>query len=787
MAELPCAGRSQLPRAWVRCVAVSTIAATLACADSSRLSVVRPRMVLEPVAGTLLQFDEVVIGRNRAAPRVIAVSNIGEGTLTFNRVVIEGDDAAAFKVSSFPRQVVPGGKGEIFVRFEPTVRIQAAARLRIDTNDREQPNVTYPLAGPAREPCNLALTPPHTAFISGEMKPITVSALGTQDCTITQLFTDQTMFPFVDPPAMPFVIRAGRSTDLLVRHIGSTREPGVPIRELSVRESEGGDRTVSLSGEAPLYGCLEAFPTMLLFEKTAIGTLARKSIIVANKCRREGYVTSGFATLGFYYYSVDANVFPIRVPPLGTVEVWVTYSPFNKLGDDGVIALNTTDAGNPRLSVRTLGYAAVPDAVVFPTVLDFGNVAYRTQVPGQRSECSSSTEFVQIYSSGEDDLTVSSLSIQGDADFQIATVLVANRPVSDFTQPFTIPAGRDAKVLLQFFPTRETPADHSSRLVVTHNGEHGPTATVTLKGRAVPGGTTTDLFSQLSGPKVDILWIIDNSCSMYNKQALLIANLDHFVSRADSQRADYQMAVATTEGFAPTSGDFRLCFPHPRVISSSYADSATRARAFRCLFNVGIDGSPIEAGLAAAKNALRKAQDPTLDLPGYNQGFLRPDARLAVVAVSDEEDQSRESQQLLRDYFLSVKGPHRRNQVTVHAIAGPVSRACPLGPLAAEPGYNYYWMTQQTHGLFQSICEPDWSPVLDNLGLNVFSPVDEWDLSQSADPATIAVTVGGLPVPPSGTNGFTYEIASNSVKFHGAAIPAPGATVAITYSGLCRP
>jgi hypothetical protein len=55
------------------------------------------------------------------------------------------------------------------------------------------------------------------------------------------------------------------------------------------------------------------------------------------------------------------------------------------------------------------------------------------------------------------------------------------------------------------------------------------------------------------------------------------------------------------------------------------------------------------------------------------------------------------------------------------------------------------------------------------------------------DPASLMVTVDGVPVAPDATNGYTYNPLGNSIKFHGAAIPDPGAEIIVDYTGLCRP
>lgn len=766
-------------------IALSAFA--VACEDSGGLGTVRPKLILDPDAPQLFEFDEVVIGRSTAEPVIIKVSNGGTGVLTLDTVEIQNDAAGAFRVSSYPEALPPSGSNELWVRFEPKVQGAFEATLYIQSNDPERRNVTYTLKGSAREPCTISVGPPHTRMLLGEIAKITVTARGGTDCRITYLFTDETLFPFIDAPETPFVIPTGTSLDLSVQHVATPQQPGIPIREILVKESEGQEVKVSVEGEPPIFGCIDIFPTTrLLFDQTPIGETAQLSETVFNRCSRPAYVTSALITIGVYFYDIDEDSFPMEIPPLGSVDIPVVYTPFSEAGDDGRLVLNTNDAGAARFELQLFGQAAVPSAVVFPAVLDFGTVVYKNPRPDDSSECSSGSQVVQVYNQGATNLTVSRLEIAGDSRFEVSGVISNGAPVADFTQPFQVGPGRDAKISLRFAPTHEMPAEHQARLLIHHNSEGTPSE-VTLLGNSAPVGVATDVFTQLAGPKADILWVIDDSCSMFDEQARLIANLSQFIAYADSLNADYQMAVVDTDGTSPFAGIFEQCFPHPRIISNSYADSVTREEAFECLFSLGVSGSGVEAGLAAAKAALVRAtaadQDPVRN---RNAGFVRDDAKLVVVIMSDEEDQSNESDDLLRDYFLAIK-PNRRDLVRINAIAGPVFEACPTGEQAAMPGYRYFNMTQETGGQFFNICLEDWQPLLTNLGVDTFTPLDEFTLSQSADPATLTVLVDGNPVPPSATQGYTYNAAANTVKFNGSSLPPPGAEITIDYEGLCRP
>jgi hypothetical protein len=73
------------------------------------------------------------------------------------------------------------------------------------------------------------------------------------------------------------------------------------------------------------------------------------------------------------------------------------------------------------------------------------------------------------------------------------------------------------------------------------------------------------------------------------------------------------------------------------------------------------------------------------------------------------------------------------------------------------------------------------------LGLNVFVPLEEWELSQPADPGSLIVTVNGQPVIRDAQQGYSYDAGRNIISFNGASIPDPGQEIVIDYLNNCRP
>ncbi|MEL6187983.1 MAG: hypothetical protein AAFU79_25450, partial [Myxococcota bacterium] len=588
-------------------------------------------------------------------------------------------------------------------------------------------------------PCQLRASPPNQIFALNETRSVRLTASSTYRCVVTDLSTDESLFTLTDAPPLPFVLEAGASLDLSVLHSGVNVQPGVPVRQLRVREAEGSEQVVSFEGEPPLYGCLQIFPDRIDFGTFPLGQSRERTVTIRNQCSRPGMVIDANVGTGFYAYSVlEQERMPITLPARETTTLTVRYRPETEVGDFGRLTILTNDAQNPRAQVELFGAAAPVLFDVFPREVDFGTVAYRPIPGGTRSQCASSARVVQGFNIGAAPVQVSNTEIEATSDplFQISSVTVDGAPV-DFTQPYEVPVNAEMRVSMIFSPSRRIPEGHLGTLRLDHNGPQGSDQ-IRLTGNGGNDGATEDVFTQLPGPKVDILWVIDNSCSMFDEQARLIGNLSQFVGFADAQNADYQMAVTDTDAESPTAGEFDRCFPHPTIVGSSYADRATRETAFRCMFDVGINGSGREAGLGAAKRALERALDPNLS-PNANAGFIRDDANLVVVSVSDEDDQSFDPLPVMRDFFYSIKGSRNPERFTAHAIAYPVAEPCIPESTFGSPGFGYSWMARETGGRFFNLCNEDWSPILDDIAQVTFTPLDSWELSRQADPATIVV------------------------------------------------
>ena len=241
-----------------------------------------------------------------------------------------------------------------------------------------------------------------------------------------------------------------------------------------------------------------------------------------------------------------------------------------------------------------------------------------------------------------------------------------------------------------------------------------------------------DVFEVPDTPRVDYLFVIDNSGSMCDEQRTLAQGFDAIAaSLLDGN--DFRVAVVSTDGSddggflrrpapptpsincadergEPAAPDTADCLPLiesdelPAVLRPDAApDEATLSRQFRCLATLGTEGDGFEAGLEAMRRAL-SCEGPNAERFGACCGpdgvydatlcddpaFLRPDADLAVVFLTDEDDCSQPISRSENDNcewdraelppvdayaaFLDTLKPDPRRQIGVTAIVGPELR-----------------------------------------------------------------------------------------------------------------
>jgi uncharacterized protein (TIGR03382 family) len=263
------------------------------------------------------------------------------------------------------------------------------------------------------------------------------------------------------------------------------------------------------------------------------------------------------------------------------------------------------------------------------------------------------------------------------------------------------------------------------------------------------------------GGKVDLLFVVDSSGSMEEEQAALGDGFDAFMDTFLELEYDFRVAI-TDMDYETHRGTF---LGSPPVITPETADLV---EVFRANAQVGTFGSGTEKGFESARAALSDAKLETV-----NEGFFREEALLAIIFVSDEDDQSGSADEDYLQFFLDRKlGDARRLKVS--AIAGDVPDGCDT----AMAGTRYAAMAEATGGSFHSICAEDLG--MPELGRLLSGYKTRFVLSGSpVDESQITVAVDGEVVEP-GPDTWSLD-EEGAVAFVAGAVPTDCAEVQFAY------
>lgn len=204
----------------------------------------------------------------------------------------------------------------------------------------------------------------------------------------------------------------------------------------------------------------------------------------------------------------------------------------------------------------------------------------------------------------------------------------------------------------------------------------------------------------------------------------------------------------------------------------------------------GTGGSGMEMGLEGARMALYEP-----DQVAYNTGFVREDANLSILIVSDEEDSSPLSvSDYLRGFADLKEGAYRdHSRMNLSAVVGKAPPAfegepsCSSANGFADYGSRYVYAAEQTDGIIESICDEDFSPIVDELGLRLSGLLVEFALSDVPDVKTLTVSIYNSPDESSKDrdltidSDFQYVEERNSIVFENDQVPESQQYIKVSY------
>lgn len=244
-----------------------------------------------------------------------------------------------------------------------------------------------------------------------------------------------------------------------------------------------------------------------------------------------------------------------------------------------------------------------------------------------------------------------------------------------------------------------------------------------------------DVFNQNPADEVDVLLVVDNSGSMQPYQDQLGSSFDQFITYFTEANVDYHIGVTTTDVEALDAGRIRGQVITPNTENASDV--------FDALVNVGTMGSGFEMGLEGARIGLT---EPVLS--NYNVGFLRPEASLSLIFVSDEEDSSPYATAQYINTFFDVKGMRDRDVFNASALTvTDISECTPAQADWSSPGTRYIDVAERTHGVIGNLCSSNFENIVVDLSMASSRLRDTFYLSDWPDTSSLRVSVDDELIP----------------------------------------
>lgn len=720
------------------------------------------------------KVDFGYVGQNVTVNKTLTLKNVGHADLVIHSIAIQGD-----------------ANGE----FEVNASTALPAETTIPGNDQKHIQVKFTNKGAS----------------SGDVKATLVvssnSATGdpTNEDLIAHRAGSPNCKPVLSPPTLNYGVVAEQMSKTLTMHLRNAGTGPCTFKGAGIWDCGSGIFGQLMSSCAEPFGAgsqSSNYRMLFLPPQVVDGVQPGAQIDIPIK-----FMPPSKGGSIFGQFNEFDGLFALKV-----------YNRFSSPPTETVYPAGTAGGlGGKTWRANLIGQSGISNVTVMPSTIDFGVVTIG---------CFSKTYKVCVYNTGTAAVDVTAIKLDGcSPEFHLKKVPGL---------PFSVSSGTPL-----CFETNYSPVDETKDACdISIGSDNSTILSVGLTGAGTYDTHQVDKFTQVSGQDVDILFVIDDSGSMSDKQKRLEDNFDRFIQHADVWQNNYHLGVIDVcADNSKIRGKLNLGNPNtmPRFITPQTPNGRALFKKFVLLGDNSSGGcsDPRESGLEAAQAALSaplisdtgkactKDTDCTGDpkicpnqndcvysciggtCAGWNKGFIRKDAQLEVLVLSDEEDQSHGSVSFYTNFFKSIKGFYNTNMFHWNSIVGvdDTTGDCKQGCTgsdgsSAQHGCRYTTVSQDTNGKVGAICDTDYGPVMDAIGAQAFGLKMQFFLTRLADPPTIKVSVKGadcgtgyLKLGEPSTPGWNwrYDQPSNSVIFEegGKCVPKPGDKIEIEYDTLC--
>lgn len=707
-----------------------------------------------------LELGEVSVGAT--VTETVTVTNTGAGALALSATGVL-DGAGALTLEAVPVDGVTLEEGEsvpLAVTFAPTGAAGAfQATLVFDSSDPLSPRVLVPVTAtvPGR---GLRVLPAAVHFgvlDEGDTKAADVVLLstGTEPVTIQSLAVTGAGFSLITPASnLPLALAPQQS---IIYTVEAAADLGLVTAGGSAGEvtvtADADDVTVPLTFAAGTEGCqARADPDNANIGYVRLGDGGHQSVVVENIGTEDCVLLSAGPRDGLPFdtgFTYDLDVDVLVPGQSGTVTFAFQASAPGAASAFLELVFDQTPA--PVL-VSSTAVAVSGSMVPEPPSLSFG--------PAQES-CAGDSRVMNFVNDGAGPVTVESITLSpASANAEFALLWTKSLP-------YEVAPGEGFEVTVQPQANALGLFTGSVEVATVELG----TITGAVSSEVVPAGQpVSESFTVGEAVnKVDVLFVVDNSGSMYDDQQLLADNFDSFIAAAETTDIDFHLGVTSTDVLSDGALKGALRGP-PTVLDENTGDLAGT---FADHVTLGVYGTALELGLEAMRLCLSEPLASTSNL-----GFHRTDAALSVVVVSDEDDsgplasqvgfpQYDKSVDAYETFLLGLKGGVLTDtNVIFNAVVHP----------SASP--RYLDLVDRFGGVALDISTATWGQQLSTIGAATFALPRSFTLENPAVMGSLQVTVDGVT-----TTDYVYDPQLNAVVLDDT--PDEGAVIEVSYVPQC--
>ena len=297
-------------------------------------------------------------------------------------------------------------------------------------------------------------------------------------------------------------------------------------------------------------------------------------------------------------------------------------------------------------------------------------------------------------------------------------------------------------------------------------------------------------------PKVDILFVIDNSLSMDPHQDNLRRNISKFVHEFDQDATvDFHIGVVSIYDRITIQADKENYYPigklRPLVDSTKPGQAIPGTYVSRKTPNyTQVLGDSLVLGTTPPSRNGPEFEEmlspvlPAIDAT-VNPGFIRPDAHLAIVFLTDADDSSLISEGQLVAGLIAAKGGNKNLISTYGALSyGDCQRDYGLRGKKGAPDRNPVKMfnfLHQSNGHLYNLCSANFGADLAAAGTEIERHATEAlpvrvKLARLPEYGSLQVRIAGQKTLLPAGDAWTYDVATNSVVLNGKSPSLVGIT-----------